>query len=372
MNLFKKFLSTAAVFFFISFNSVAAQEVTVIGMGADKNEALRDAARLAVEQVVGTYIDSRTLMQNLMIQLDEVYKKSNGYIKNIQVLNEENLGGSLYRVQAKIDVDTTPDGKLIDELTMLMQLNDPRIAVVVFKKENNFSAHDEIAETFLNEKLLSMNFSHILSGSTISRLGNNTFLQNLISNPNSNFSGSNDNVADYLVIGNYSCMSNRVLVPNNNTKLPMEETNFTNAKSTLKVEIVKYDTGEIVGTFIADGNAMGITAENAKADSLRNAAANAAEKLEETFKKFSSKTSQGITFTITATNDLKLQQAINELRALGMVDSVYIREQKKISAVLSVESAQKPNTLVTALKARTKFRITVEEVTNSACKLRVS
>ena len=363
----KKFLAAAA-FCCISFSNVAAQEVTVIGMGADKNEALRDAARLAVEQVVGTYIDSRTLMKDLMIQLDEVYKKSQGFIKNIQVLNEEKLNNSLYRVQAKIDVDTTPDGKLIDEITMLMQLNDPRIAVLVFKKENNFSARDEFAEEALNEKLIAMNFSHVLSGATVSRLGNNTLLQNLMTNPNGNFSGSNDNVADYLVIGKYSSTSKPVKVP---TYEGMKETDFHNAKTALNVEIVKYDTGEIVGTFTANGAAVANSIDDAKHDSTAKASAVAAEKLAETFKKFSAKSTQALTFTITATNDSKLQQIINELRALGMVDSVYIREQNKNSAVLSIESAQKPHTLVTALKGRTPLKIFVESITNSACKLNV-
>lgn len=140
----------------------------------------------------------------------------------------------------------------------------------------------------------------------------------------------------------------------------------------MKVEVIKYDTGEIVGTFITDGNSVGITEAHAKDESLRNSSIVAAEKLAETLKKFSSKTSQGLTFTIQATNDLKLQQVINDLRSMGIIDSVYIREQKKIFAVLSVESEQKPNIIVTALKGRTKLKIIIGDVTNSACKLKVS
>ena len=229
--MFKKFLSMAAAIFFISLNPVAAQEVTVIGMGADKNEALRDASRLAVEQVVGTYIDSRTLMNNLMIQLDEVFKKSGGYIKNIQILKEDQLNDSTYRIQAKIDVDTTPDGKLIDELTMLMQLNDPRIAVVVFDSGKGNQTRNDLAETFLNEKLLSMNFSHILNSSMVTKLSNTALLKNILSNSQKNYTGEKDNALDYLVIGNYSSMHNKILVPNSNTAMSMDETNLTNAKS---------------------------------------------------------------------------------------------------------------------------------------------
>ena len=195
----KKFLSTAAAFCIISFGNAAAQEVTVTGMGADKNEAVKDASRLAVEQVVGTYIDSRTLINNLMIQLDEVFKKSNGYIKNIQILKEEKLNDSTYRVQAKIDVDTTPDGKLIDELTMLMQLNDPRIAVLVFDMKAGSSTRYEIAEEILNEKLLSMNFSHILDSSMVIKLNDTLLLNNISANKSGLFKGKKDNAADYLV-----------------------------------------------------------------------------------------------------------------------------------------------------------------------------
>lgn len=364
--LFKKILPTVVTIFLIFFGNVSAQEVTVIGMGTDKNDALRDASRLAVEQVIGTYIDSRTLMKDLIIQLDEVYKKSQGYIKNIQILNEEKVNNSLYRVQAKIDVDTTPDGKLIDEITMLLQLNDPRIAVLVFKTENGNSVRNEIAEGILNEKLIAMNFSHVLNSSMVARLNNAALLGNLALS--GTFSGSQDNAADYLVLVKYRSSSNPVKVP---TYDGLQYTDFHNGKTELKVEIIKYDTGEIIGTFTINGSAVANDTENAKNDSTTKAATAAAEKLAETFKKFSSKVTQSLTFTITATNDSKLQQIINELRSLGIVDGVYIREQKKNRAVLSVDSSQKPNTIVTALKGRTVLKIEVESVTNSACKLKV-
>lgn len=364
----KKILSTAAAVFCISFVNVSAQEVTVIGMGMDKNEALRDAARLAVEQVVGTYIDSRTLMKDLMIQLDEVFKKSNGYVKNIQILNEEKLGDSTYRIQAKVDVDTTPDGKLIDEITMIMQLNDPRIVVLIFDTSNGKSTRYEIAESFLNQKLISMNFSHVLNSSMVASLNNANFLKHLAAN--GTFTGIKDNAADYLVLGKCSSILNPVFVPN--PEGPMIETKLQNSRTTLQVDVIKYDTGEIVGTFTANAVAVGNNEALAKNDSTINVATEAAEKLAETFKKFSSKATQGITITISATNDSKLQQVINDLRSVGIVDSVYIREQKKNYAVLAVESSQKPNTIITALRGRTRLKIFVEEITNSTCTFKVN
>lgn len=368
--MFKKFLSATVAFCCIFLTEVSAQEVTVTGMGADKNEALRDAARLAVEQVVGTYIDSRTLMKDLMIQLDEVYKKSQGYVKNIQILKEEKIGDSLYRVQAKIDVDTTPDGKLIDEITMLMQLNDPRIAVFVFNMKGGSATRYEIAEEILNEKLLEMNFSHILNSSVVIKQNDAALLNNLSANKQGLFKGKKDNAADYLVVGKCETIPQNIKIPDFGNS-GMKSTDLINARTILKVEVLKYDTGEIVGTFTADGSGIANDEKLAEREGVKNSAAVAAEKLAETFKKFSSKTTQGMTFTITATTDAKLQQFINELRGLGMVDNVFIRGQKKISAVLSVESAQKPHSIVEALKGRTTLGIFVESITNSTCKLKV-
>ena len=363
------FVTLAAFFTFAG--SVQAQEVTVTGIGIDKNEAVRNASRLAVEQVAGVYIDSKTLMKDLIIQLDEVYKKSQGFIKKIQILNEEKLSDSTYRVKAKIEVDTSPDSKLIDELTMIMQLNDPRIIVLVFDGKKNSSTRYETAEEFLQEKLLDLGFSHILESEFVVRLNNSELLKNIEENKRGFFKGRKDNVADYLVIGKIENITSNVAIPNYSGH-GMQSTNLQSTKTSMNVEIIKYDTGEIVGNFIADGAAVENTSELSKAASIRNVSGIAAEKLAETFKKFSAKTAQGITFTITAANESKLQQIINELRELGMVDGVYFREQKKNCVVLSVESSQKPYTIVNALKSRTKLGVFVENVTNSTCTLKVN
>ena len=54
-------------------NVTFAQNVTVDGVGTDKETALRDAMRNAVETVVGTMIDSRTLIDKNVVALDEIW-----------------------------------------------------------------------------------------------------------------------------------------------------------------------------------------------------------------------------------------------------------------------------------------------------------
>ena len=67
----KLFLSAA--FWAMLTHGAAAQAVTVEGLGADRNDALRSAQRSAIEQAAGTFIDSRTIVQNAQIALDEIY-----------------------------------------------------------------------------------------------------------------------------------------------------------------------------------------------------------------------------------------------------------------------------------------------------------
>ena len=108
----KKFFSILFLVMF-TFGNVQAKEVTVTGLGVDKDSAVRSASRAAVEMVVGTFIDSRTLMQDLIIQFDEVLKKSHGFVKSIKILDEERIDSSTYRVTAKIDVDTNLKAELV-------------------------------------------------------------------------------------------------------------------------------------------------------------------------------------------------------------------------------------------------------------------
>lgn len=51
-------------------NCVSAQIADVTGIGEDSDSALRDAKRNAVEQVVGTYINSETLVSQASVVLE--------------------------------------------------------------------------------------------------------------------------------------------------------------------------------------------------------------------------------------------------------------------------------------------------------------
>ncbi|MBR2142284.1 hypothetical protein [Anaerovibrio sp.] len=352
-------------------NVVMAQEVTVTGMGSDRDSALRDATRLAVEQVVGTFITSETVMKNLTIQLDEVYKKSQGFINNIRILDEGMASDSLYRVKAAVDVDTNPNAELINTLTMIMRLNDPRIVVVVLEKDADGQVvHDGMAESALNSKLVESGFSNVLDAAHVINLKNSQLLKSIYDGSRDEFQGEADHVADFLVIGSLKDETGNVAIPKYNES-GMLDTSIMNSRALLKIDVISYSTGKLIDSFLTEGTGIGVSQAAARSKATSTAAKQAAVKLIEKFKKHGAKNTQGTEFVLMADNEEQLYQVMHTLRSLTCVDNVYIREQNSNTVVLDVESVQKPHEIVRILRNATEYGIAVESINNARCQLRI-
>ena len=373
----RKFL-LLAVFLFLSVHPASAQVVTVDGMGADRDSAVRDASRNAVMQVVGTFIDSNTLVENAMVELDEIYAKSQGFVRNIKILEERQVGED-YRVRASIDVDTRPDASLMDRLTLLMRTNDPRIAVIVLGDTNDangtFNAgngHDIISESAMSDRLIELGFSHVVDADHVIKLQNAQLL-NSIYNGQTGLSGVEvDRSVDYLVLGKSRVDAYRVSVPNQ-LQGGYSETQLTTAKADLTVKVLKFDTGDMIGSYSVEGQGVENNQVRAANKALTAAAGKAAQELEKKFKQFASKTSQGgLQMTVHADDYGKIEQLIGDLNGVSGVENVYVREHGNGKAVLEIDSMQKPHTIIQLLKKRTKLGIFVEGVTNSGIQLTVS
>ena len=142
--------------------TASAQMVTVEGYGPDRGSALRDAERLAVENVIGTFIDSKTLVSQGQVALDEIYAKATGFVRNSTVISEGATADG-YKVQATVDVDTNGNSALVNQLTAIMRLNDPRIAVVIL----DHGQRSDWCEAVINERLIDMGFSHVVDANMV-------------------------------------------------------------------------------------------------------------------------------------------------------------------------------------------------------------
>ncbi len=129
--------------FLIPFHTLAADPVSInataegVAVIVDNNTALardqavKDALRMVVEQAVGTIVSSETVVQNYEVLQDQIYSKTQGYIRNYNIINE-NPAGNLYRVTIQA---TVANGDLKNDLMALGLLiarkNMPRVIIMV-------------------------------------------------------------------------------------------------------------------------------------------------------------------------------------------------------------------------------------------------
>jgi hypothetical protein len=74
------------------------------------SRALDSAQRNAVEETVGTLIESDTLVQNNVLIRDEVYEKTYGYIESYKVLEIKEIDNVMYaEIEAFVGVDMIED-----------------------------------------------------------------------------------------------------------------------------------------------------------------------------------------------------------------------------------------------------------------------
>lgn len=104
-----------------------------------RDQAVTDALRMVVEQAAGIMVASETMVQNYEILRDQIYSKSQGYVRNYQVI-EEKVEDNLYKVTVQASVS---EGNLKDDLMALGLLiarkNKPRIMIMV--AEQNIGMH---------------------------------------------------------------------------------------------------------------------------------------------------------------------------------------------------------------------------------------
>ena len=265
---FWKIILLVTVIFAGIFNLAEAREVTVDGVGDDRESALKDARRVAVGQVVGTFVDARTLTKNNMLELDEVYLKSRGFIGKVDVLSEGVFEG-MYKVRATIEVQENPSPELLQQVQAVVALNDPRIAVAVLKE--NSAVHEKGIETAIIDKLNSINFSHITAANSV------TNLQNI---------QQSKNIADFIVFGECRTTSKVIKIPD--FKGGYFDSGVKSGKTEMIVKIIKIDTGDILETFNVTTKGVGAD-EKSEEIALKNMADQAAAKVDEKFRRIGAK-----------------------------------------------------------------------------------
>lgn len=357
----------AALFFSFIHSFCYAQEVTVTGIGTDRESALRDAKRLAVEEVVGAFVDSRTLTQNYVTALDNVYTKSQGFVGKVTVLSE-GMNAGVYQVRATVDVKANPDDTLLQEVQAVVALNDPRIAVIILRAGSQ-GTHEERIESAIMERLIAKKFTHIVDPKLLAGLQEARMLESLYDGRPIASVGKSYG-ADFVVLGKCATTTEQVIIPD--FKGGHKTTNLNSSKSEMTVKILRLDTGAILDTFTVDAPGLEFGASKSSSEAIKNMAEIAAQKVDYKFRHIASRGGSN-SITITAAGNFnKIQQLEKDLRSVPGVQNVIIREQIGNKAILNVDTVESAGQLLKLLKERTRLGIYVDSIGSASAGIIVS
>lgn len=133
-----------------------------------RNEALRDAQRMAVEKGVGVYVDTNTFTQNYQLIEDNIIVVSKGYLlPGYKIMSEGRESDDLYHLVLSAKVRL---GKVSDDIEALEQMHkvglikkggNPRIMIVVTKDDHGERVPSSFAVAKLSGVLINQGFEVI-------------------------------------------------------------------------------------------------------------------------------------------------------------------------------------------------------------------
>ncbi len=119
------------------------REVIALGMGSitggdvahAKDDAVEDALRNAIEQTLGTLIQSETLAQNFTVVEDNIFSKTQGYIQKYEILEQGKRDAMLYEVKVRAWVRVSDLKDDLDAVaTLIRRKKTPRLMVLIDEK----------------------------------------------------------------------------------------------------------------------------------------------------------------------------------------------------------------------------------------------
>jgi hypothetical protein len=119
---------------------VTAKQVTATGMGSiingdvahARDDAVEDALRKGLEQVMGMMVSAETLVENFQLIEDNIFSKTQGYVQTYEVVQEGKRDEMLYEVTVNAVVKMSDLKSDLDAIqTLIRRKNTPRMMVLI-------------------------------------------------------------------------------------------------------------------------------------------------------------------------------------------------------------------------------------------------
>lgn len=361
----------------------AATQVTVEGLGAiiagdrakAEEDAVTDALRNAVSQVMGTHVESQTLVENFQLVQDRIMTRTRGYISTYQVMSKSDEE-DLIRVRVTAVVK---ESDLVGDLEaiglLLARKNYPRLLVLVDETIFVDEGNEERAPTSVDAANTTIKFMEMLQPhgfrfvepSIVAARTEANVLSSAISGDMAQAARiGRANQADVVVLGRTVVKRGSVQVGGG----------LTSMQASVTMQVVRADTGELITQGLQTEAGIGA----GPVDGAQRAVVRALDKLApqietQILAKWSEEVTSGTILELTITNTISFSDLQKFIQLLPFyvrgVESVTMRSFSEGLAVLEVRSENDAMSMAGEFSAKKWEEFTVEVVGVTANQVRV-
>jgi hypothetical protein len=304
-----------------------------------RDNAINDSLRKAVEQAVGTIISSETVVKNFEVIDDSIYAKSQGYIRDYQIL-KENVSDSLFRVTIRATVSI---GSIKDDLRalgfLMARKGMPRI-MVIMAEQNVGQLHPSyfwdavdlsVSENVIQSNFLKDGFTFVDRASIEGKVKSMTIRGSDVSNSDAAYLGKKAN-AELVIVGKaFAKYAGNVA-----------GTSMKSLQANVTARAVRTDNGMIIASATDHAAAVHIDDITGGSEAIKKASEKLADNLKmQIIDKWQTEVSTTGLIALTVrgiksySDFMKLKETLkNEVRG---VKNVYVRKMESGTARMDVE-----------------------------------
>ena len=263
------------------------QEVIAKGVGAiiggdeakAEDDAKANALRNAVEQVIGTMVQSDVLVQNYQTIEDNIYSHTSGYVQSYDVIGKSKRGENILEVTIRAVVKKGDLKNNLEAIGVLMsRKGKPRVMVLV--DEKNMSAHYSswavdmnTTETEIMNVMMEKGFRFVDKNIAMQKIKKDMVLAAIGGDPMAAASIGTQTGAEVLIIGKAASKAA------SGGPAVLRQAGMVSCQATLNLRAVRADDGSIIATTSQQAASAHIDRLTGGTMALKRAAEAAAQEL---------------------------------------------------------------------------------------------
>lgn len=263
------------------------QEVIAKGVGAiiggdeakAEDDAKANALRNAVEQVIGTMVQSDVLVQNYQTIEDNIYSHTSGYVQNYEVIGKSKRGENILEVTIRAVVKKGDLKNNLEAIGVLMsRKGKPRVMVLV--DEKNMNAHYyswavdmNTTETEIMNVMMEKGFRFVDKDIAMQKIKKDMVLAAIGGDPMAAASIGTQTGAEVLIVGKAASKAA------SGGPAVLRQAGMVSCQATLNLRAVRADDGSIIATTSQQAASAHIDRLTGGTMALKRAAEAAAQEL---------------------------------------------------------------------------------------------